>query len=49
MVGDPTDELPTWLAFYRRQRDLFPDHAESYADDVKALRGAYRANPKIRL
>jgi len=33
----PVADLPKWLAFYRRQRDLFPTHASSYDGDVKAL------------
>lgn len=30
-------DLPEWLAFYRRQRELFPVHAAHYDDDVAAL------------
>ena len=33
----PISDLPKWLAFYRRQRELFPAHAAVYDDDVKAL------------
>lgn len=33
----PISDLPKWLAFYRRQRELFPAHAASYDDDVMAL------------
>ncbi|MGN6769587.1 MAG: hypothetical protein ACTHJQ_07050 [Rhizobiaceae bacterium] len=33
----PAADLPKWLAFYRRQRELFPNHAAFYDDDVKAL------------
>lgn len=33
----PIDDLPKCLAFYRRQQELFPDHAASYGDDVGAL------------
>lgn len=33
----PVADLPNWLAFYRRQRELFPGHAASYDDDVEAL------------
>jgi hypothetical protein len=33
----PLADLPKWLAFYRDQQQRFPAHAETYADDVKAL------------
>ncbi|MCW5706915.1 hypothetical protein [Shinella sp.] len=33
----PLSDLPKWLAFYRRQQELFPAHAGQYADDVAAL------------
>ncbi len=33
----PISDLLKWLDFYRRQRDRYPNHAESYDDDVKAL------------
>jgi hypothetical protein len=33
----PVADLSKWLAFYRRQRELFPDHAGSYDDEVDAL------------
>jgi hypothetical protein len=32
--------LPKWLSFYQRQKELFPNHAGSYDDDVKALEAA---------
>lgn len=33
----PIADLPKWLAFYRRQQELFPAHAHHYDDDVRAL------------
>jgi hypothetical protein len=33
----PVADLGERIAFYRSQQARFPDHAESYADDVKAL------------
>jgi hypothetical protein len=36
----PVPDLPKWLTFYRRQRELFPNRAASYDDDVKALEAA---------
>jgi len=36
-MTSPISDLPKWLAFYRRQQELFPDHASVYADDVDAL------------
>jgi hypothetical protein len=36
----PITELPKWLSFYQRQKELFPNHAGSYDDDVKALEAA---------
>jgi hypothetical protein len=33
----PIADLSKWLAFYRDQRERFPDHAAAYDDDVKAL------------
>jgi hypothetical protein len=35
----PISDLPKWLDFYRRQRELFPAHATAYDADVKALEG----------
>jgi hypothetical protein len=35
----PIEDLPKWLAFYRRQQELFPAHAANYANDVRALEG----------
>lgn len=39
----PVSELWTWLDFYRSQQERFPEHAASYADDVRALEGAVKA------
>jgi hypothetical protein len=33
----PIADIPHWLAFYRRQQQLFPSHASSYGHEVKAL------------
>jgi hypothetical protein len=33
----PVADLGERIAFYRSQQERFPDHAESYADDVRAL------------
>jgi len=33
----PLSDLPKWLAFYRRQQELFPAHAHHYDEDVRAL------------
>lgn len=33
----PLDELPNWIAFYRRQQVMFAPHARSYDTDVLAL------------
>jgi hypothetical protein len=33
----PISDLPKWLDFYRQQQERDPDHAASYAEDVKAL------------
>ena len=33
----PIADLPKWLTFFRRQRELFPSHAGSYNDDLNAL------------
>ena len=33
----PIADLPTWLDFYRHQRERYPAHAASYDSDVKAL------------
>lgn len=33
----PIAELPTWLAFYRQQRQRYPAHAASYDSDIQAL------------
>lgn len=33
----PVSDLPKWLAFYRRQQEIFPAQAEQYAKDFDAL------------
>ncbi|MGA0615964.1 hypothetical protein [Paracoccus sp. KR1-242] len=38
----PMEELPKWLAFYRRQQELSPKVAASYDDVVEALEGLTR-------
>ena len=35
----PLDELPRWLAFYRRMRNVHPSGAPYYDAAVKALEG----------
>ena len=36
----PVSDLQMWIDFYRGQQDRFPEHAASYADDVRALEAA---------
>jgi hypothetical protein len=38
----PISDMPKWLDFYRRQQELFPAYAASYADDIEALEGLAR-------
>lgn len=38
----PVSELRQRIAFYRRQQELFPEHATSYDDDVRALEAVAR-------
>lgn len=33
----PISDLPKWLAFYRKQQDLFPRYASFYQDSVDGL------------
>lgn len=33
----PISDLPKWTAFYRRQQELYPAHAEHYAESFDAL------------
>lgn len=34
----PVSDLPKWTAFYRRQQELYPAHADQYAESFNALR-----------
>jgi hypothetical protein len=38
----PISDLPGWVNFYRQQRQRYPDHAASYASDIKALEALAR-------
>lgn len=33
----PISDLPRWMAFYSRQQELFPVHAQQYAESFAAL------------
>ncbi len=33
----PISDLPKWLAFYRKQQELFPRYASFYQDSVDGL------------
>ena len=33
----PISDLLKWTAFYRRQQELYPEHADQYAESFNAL------------
>lgn len=41
----PVEDLSQWIAFYMSQQARYPIHAETYADDVRALEALRQRGP----